>query len=270
MSSFCEHLKPDNSNSDWSKSTDPYNDFFKRLRNWKQEYLKQQIEYYARELGRLQQISDNQNQNGGGVPVIEEAAQTPAPQPNYYYEYVLPPVWKRLCAELIDFLILLVIKLYLTFIFIDFVHGVEIPEKNFDFQNYWDNPALAVQVPSEIVILEVISRIVVCLYETYWLKGEPSATPGKKYMGLKVYRATNVFVVQEHPQVIVRAQPCTELGWQYAILRAILKNTFVGLFMFPVCLGFLFINHNRTGYDMITNSLVVEYNPNPPRHEAPM
>lgn len=89
-------------------------------------------------------------------------------------------------------------------------------------------------------------------------------------MGLKVYKATNVYIVQDHPQVIVRARPCTELTWQDAILRAVLKNTFVGLFMFPVCIGILFVNHNRTGYDMISNSLVVEHNPNPPRHQAPM
>jgi hypothetical protein len=34
-------------------------------------------------------------------------------------EYGIPPLWKRLCAEFIDFLILLVIKFIITYIAID-------------------------------------------------------------------------------------------------------------------------------------------------------
>lgn len=87
-------------------------------------------------------------------------------------------------------------------------------------------------------------------------------------MGLKVYYVSKLTVVQVQPQMIVRAHPCTALGWQAAIFRAILKNIFVGILMFPVCFGFLFFNHYRTGYDILTKSLVVEHNDNPPRQRV--
>lgn len=87
-------------------------------------------------------------------------------------------------------------------------------------------------------------------------------------MGLKVYYVTNMTVIQARPQLIVRAHPCTPLGWKSAIFRAILKNVLVGILMFPVCLGFLFFNPYRTGYDILTKSLVVEHNDNPPRQGA--
>lgn len=43
-------------------------------------------------------------------------------QNQMYYEYVLPPIWKRFVAELIDFIILVIIKLYISFMFLSTFH----------------------------------------------------------------------------------------------------------------------------------------------------
>lgn len=40
----------------------------------------------------------------------------------HFHEFVLPPIWKRFVAEAIDFVILLIIKLYLSFIFLSTFH----------------------------------------------------------------------------------------------------------------------------------------------------
>lgn len=48
------------------------------------------------------------------------------------------------------------------------------------------------------------------------------------------------------------------LNWQKSLIRAALKNIFVGLFL-PLCVAFYIFPYNRTSYDMMANSVVVEY-----------
>jgi len=42
-----------------------------------------------------------------------------------------------------------------------------------------------------------------------------------------------------------------------AVVRSVIKN-FSLAFFFPVCLTVFFFTHNRTGYDIISGSIVVE------------
>lgn len=79
-------------------------------------------------------------------------------------------------------------------------------------------------------------------------------------MGLMVIYVENINVangqLDEHIVIVSRSGP---LGLKYSILRSVLKNLFIGLLL-PVCSLYIF-RFNRTGYDMMSNSLVVEYNP---------
>lgn len=56
----------------------------------------------------------------------------------------------------------------------------------------------------------------------------------------------------------VTATRATPLNWQKSLLRSTLKNLFIGLFL-PLCVAFYIFPHNRTSYDMMSNSIVVEY-----------
>lgn len=85
-------------------------------------------------------------------------------------------------------------------------------------------------------------------------------------MGLAVVHVDNITHVQGQLEETVLAHPCTPLNIKDAIFRALLKNVFIGLLL-PICFVLLFFKYNRTGYDLMTNSLVVEYNPNPPMQE---
>lgn len=89
------------------------------------------------------------------------------------------------------------------------------------------------------------------------------ATPGKRYMGLMVVHVENVVPVPGSADKLVRVTPCLPLGFQKSIIRAILKNVFLGV-MLPMCFTLYIFRYNRTGYDAISNSLVVEYNPQIP------
>ncbi|RZC33737.1 protein FAM8A1, partial [Asbolus verrucosus] len=127
-------------------------------------------------------------------------------------------------------------------------------------QNDVPDPKIAMQMSVEILTLELLHRFIVCCYEIYWLRGGTCATPGKRYMGLMVIQVENIVPVPGRSDDIVRVNPCSPLGLQKAIIRAILKNVFLGV-MLPMCFTLYIFRFNRTGYDAISNSLVVEYNP---------
>jgi len=185
-----------------------------------------------------------------------------------FYIYIIPPMWKRMVAEVIDFLILFVIKMFLTIIILESFDVIFSDLENYglnSFHKKLQNPKLAMQMSMEILTLEILHRFIVCCYETYWLVLQ-CATPGKRYMGLAVVHAVNVAHVQGQLEETVLAHPCTALSIKDAILRTLLKNVFIGLLL-PICFVLLFFKYNRTGYDLMTNSLVVEYNPNPPTQE---
>ncbi|XP_063929253.1 protein FAM8A1 isoform X2 [Zophobas morio] len=192
--------------------------------------------------GRLFVNNNLRNQNN--VPVFQGT-----------YEFVIPPLWKRIVAEFLDFLILLLIKMVVTFIIIETFYVV------FEsFKKNLQDPKIAMQMSVEILTLELLHRFIVCCYEVYWLKGGPCATPGKKYMGLMVIQVENVVPVPGRSDDVVRVSPCSPLGLQKAIVRAVLKNVFLGV-MLPVCFTLFVFRFNRTGYDAMSSSLVVEYNP---------
>ncbi|XP_068916380.1 protein FAM8A1 isoform X1 [Tenebrio molitor] len=196
-------------------------------------------------------LGNNNLRNQNNVPVFQPGT----------YEFVIPPLWKRIVAEFLDFLILLLIKMVVTFIIIESFYVVSIENYRFEsFRKNLQDPKIAMQMSVEILTLELLHRFIVCCYEVYWLKGGTCATPGKKYMGLMVIQVENVTPVPGRADEVVRVNPCLPLGTQKAIIRAILKNVFLGV-MLPMCFTLYVFRFNRTGYDAMSNSLVVEYNP---------
>ncbi|XP_076261548.1 protein FAM8A1 isoform X2 [Rhynchophorus ferrugineus] len=182
-------------------------------------------------------------------------------RPPTTYEFIIPPLWKRLCAELIDFCILFIFKLVLTFLFMDFInlgtldhYGLEAIRKSFE------GSEIAFPLAIELLSLELIHRFVVCAFETYFTKGKMCSTPGKHCMGLMVVNVETLTLVPNRQTETVSATGVKALGWQKAMLRSSLKNIMVGLLL-PLCITFYLFPFNRTSYDMMSNSLVVEMHP---------
>ena len=48
------------------------------------------------------------------------AQHIPAPSPPVWREFRIPPLWKRASAEIVDFSILFLLKVFVTFIAVDY------------------------------------------------------------------------------------------------------------------------------------------------------
>lgn len=196
--------------------------------------------------------------------------QTPAE--SFPIVYTIPPVWKRIVAEVIDFLILFTLKIMITFTAVDFFQVLDLENYDLDIFNMANTEGIdmdsidydtALQFTSEILILELIHRLVVCVFEALCThRGPPGmqggATPGKVIMGLKIVKCDQVIPLGGS-RVGVTTGGNLGLGW--ALLRALLKN-FALAFFFPVCLSLMFLPFSRTLYDILARSIVVETNYN--------
>ncbi|XP_077488300.1 protein FAM8A1 [Amblyomma americanum] len=180
-------------------------------------------------------------------------------RPRLGHEFKLPPLWKRFAAEVLDSFILLFVKLLVTYIAVDFFDIIDLEKYDFDLlREDALNYKLALEVTSEIVVLEVIHRILVCLYETICLhKGVDSPggrTPGKGVFGLKVVSCASV---EEIGGSRIRVYPAGDIGLGWALLRSFVKN-FTMAFLFPACLTIFCFQHGRAAYDVLCNCIVVE------------
>lgn len=130
---------------------------------------------------------------------------------------------------------------------------------------------------SDLLLVEIITKVLVCFYEAMWTaQGQTfvgGATPGKIIMGIRILYVEGVVPLGQLPaglnlnhSVQMRAllYPAANPGFRRALLRAIAKNMLMTL-MFPMCFVLLFFRNNRTGYDVMTKTIVVEENPMPIR-----
>lgn len=179
-------------------------------------------------------------------------------------EFIIPSLFKRIAAEVIDFCILLVLKVMITYMAVDFFDLVNLDKYDLDLiRNDKLDYNKAMQVTSEIIIFEVAHRFVVCLFEALCIYrgvfGNGGATPGKTLLRLRVVSCQSVVPVDSH---VVRVYPAGDLGIGWALLRAFIKN-FSMAFIFPIFFTMYFFQYNRTAYDIICNSIVVEELPEP-------
>lgn len=75
-------------------------------------------------------------------------------------------------------------------------------------------------------------------------------------MGLRVIHCESSVFIRESEGVVV-VKPGTNLGLATAFFRSVAKN-FVLALLVPTSFAFIFFPHNRTGYDMICSTIVVE------------
>ncbi|KAJ0182296.1 hypothetical protein K1T71_001665 [Dendrolimus kikuchii] len=189
------------------------------------------------------------------------------------YEYVIPPLYKRFLSEFIDFMLLFILKLVVTFIAVDMFELIDLNKFDFyKFSEHYDDYKYAMELTSDILFLEFIYRILVCIYEAFCLCGNigrtGGATPGKALLGLRVVTATAVIPVENRPRQTVLLYPGRPLTFPVALLRSLMKNSLISL-LFPLCVVLFVFRYNRTAYDLLCSVIVVEENMFPPRRNAP-
>ncbi|XP_058115940.1 protein FAM8A1 [Anopheles ziemanni] len=192
------------------------------------------------------------------------------------YEYVIAPLWKRFAAEAIDIVIIFLLKIMTTLAFID-AFEIDLLYMDLDAirNSFEEDYTELLSFTSELIFLEIVIKIAVCIYEAVWTAHVQvipgSATPGKMLMGLRIVHVESVVVLEPQPQpgllnnqTPLRAllYPATTPSFGRAFARAVVKNVVIAFF-FPMCLLLLCFRHNRSIYDVMTKTVVVEDNPNP-------
>ncbi|KAL5015450.1 hypothetical protein ScPMuIL_009720 [Solemya velum] len=181
--------------------------------------------------------------------------------------YWVPSVFKRVIAELLDFVVLFYIKLLVSvivlkqlgfmdnsvvFVSMDLPTLMDVSEMDYD---------KAFALTSELIALEIINRICITIVETLCLRhgyagAVGGATPGKRMMGMKVVSCTEI-IEQGNGQILVT--PAQNIGLFSALVRSSIKN-FTIAFFFPACLSVFFFQNNRAIYDVIAGTIVVQSN----------
>lgn len=132
---------------------------------------------------------------------------------------------------------------------------------------------------TNLLMVEILTKVLVCIYEALWtaqgFSAVGGATPGKRVMGIRILHVeavvpigqangeANVFAPSQMRAIMY---PAANPGFRRAMLRAIAKNMLMTL-MFPMCFVLLFFRNNRTGYDVMTKTIVVEGQPIPVRRQ---
>jgi len=166
----------------------------------------------------------------------------------------LASIKSRILAEVIDFLLLACIKVFV----IQLLYGDSYME-HFNF-------ILIIDENTSFTDLEwmlgqaLLFRLVVVAYEGYMLSGtlpfSKGSTIGKNLLGIKVIHSNNVEDV-DLLENTVRCNPNKPLGASRSCLRSLFKNMSISFF-FPMLLPILIFNQNRLLYDCAVNSLVIE------------
>ncbi|KAK9505971.1 hypothetical protein O3M35_009924 [Rhynocoris fuscipes] len=254
-------------------------EYSKDLREWMhQAYFWQSVTaafpYYLMSQ-YAQQITNNQiplHSRGTTVSPTQQELPTETLQtdreniPNNGIECRIPPFWKRIVAEFIDFLILFFLKLGVTYVAIDFFDIIDLDKFYIFHKEVKLEYKTILKMTEDIVLLELVHRVVVCFFETFWLQGGTNgriggASPGKSVMGLRVIRCDSVDRLENNGDADdnnwVLVQPGTDLGLTASFLRAAVKNFVLALFI-PTSLAFFYFAHGRTGYDVVCSTIVVQ------------
>lgn len=172
-------------------------------------------------------------------------------------EVQIAPISKRIYAEILDFIFLYFTKVLVFSIIYDDLERYS----QLQYTLITDENATLKDI-EELLMQALVYRLIVFAYEVFFLMGGlhgsvGGATPGKYLMGLSIVATDHISLVVHAPAGDrVRIEPGGNLGFWRSFVRALVKN-FSMTFLFPVFLTILFFQHNRTIYDVISNSTVV-------------
>lgn len=228
----------------------------------------------------------------GGFRIINDQAQADVINRTGGYEYVVAPFWKRAVAELIDMFIMLFLKIVTIFVVTN-VFGYNImldmdkevlnkAMENEDFASALIYSLDFLAFSSDLLAFEIATKLFVCLYEAVLTTFFDGASLGKHVMGLSIKYCEAMVtlppngqqappvgpqmqLVFQTPRVQMRALifPAETPKFKRAFMRAVAKNLILSL-LFPMFFLMVFFKNNRTAYDIMTKTIVVETSPQPP------
>ncbi|ALC40634.1 CG8237 [Drosophila busckii] len=210
--------------------------------------------------------------------VLDEVQQQEIIQRVGGTEVVVAPFWKRAVAEAIDMVILFILKIIVTFSLFhvfDLAFDKDVVRKTLDEDdifNFLDISMDFLTLSSDLLLIELVTKLIVCLYECLWTVFYHGATPGKSLMKIRIVYVEAVVPLQPPvmPQFVFQPQreplravlyPAETPGFIRALMRAFAKNLVMTL-LFPICVVMIFFKNNCTVYDIITKTIVVEANSN--------
>ncbi|ESO99171.1 hypothetical protein LOTGIDRAFT_142019, partial [Lottia gigantea] len=124
----------------------------------------------------------------------------------------------------------------------------------------------AFAITTEVIAMEIINRLLITMFETMCLRHGigtiGGATPGKRLLGLKLIKAEQII---DRGNGLILVAPATDVGWKGAFIRSAIKNFTIAFFL-PACLTLFFHSHNRTVYDVLTKTVVVQNAPRQPQN----
>ncbi|XP_032294342.1 protein FAM8A1-like [Drosophila virilis] len=185
------------------------------------------------------------------------------------------PFWKRTLAEIVDALIAFILKVIVAFLFfhlfnIDFEKSVlsKTLKEESTFTTLFDLSMDIISLSYNLLAIILLTKLIVCFYECLWTTYNNGATPGKSLMNIRVVYVEAmlplrlnaaphfIFQLQREPFWAL-AYPGDTPCFMRSFLRAFVKNMVMTVF-FPICVVLIFLKNNRTTYDIITKTAVIE------------
>ncbi|KAM3858489.1 protein FAM8A1 [Diretmus argenteus] len=203
--------------------------------------------------------------NTGGAQTERTATPTPPndarPPPQQQQhpppagrEYTIPSPLQRFLAETVDFFILFCVKATIV-LWIMHLSGMKDIAKfitHFIVEEIDENTSM--EDLQKMMAVALVYRVLVCIYEIICIWGAGGATPGKFLLGLRVVTCDTSTLVRPNRVLVV---PASNVSLSASTVRALNKNFSIA-FLFPVFITLLFFQHNRTVYDIVAGTIVVQ------------
>ncbi|XP_072365779.1 protein FAM8A1-like [Scyliorhinus torazame] len=197
--------------------------------------------------------------SGGGVRLTASNAQQQQAAGNVHprgREYTIPSLMHRFLAEMVDFLILFLLKavVVLTVMHICGIKDLSKFALNYIIEEIDEDTSL--EDLQKMMAVALMYRLLVCFYEIVCLWGVGGATPGKFLLGLRVVSCDSSVLVAPNRVLVIPAQ---NVSISSSSIRALIKNFSIAFF-FPAFVTLLFFQHNRTAYDIVAGTIVIKRN----------
>ncbi|KAJ7991604.1 hypothetical protein DPEC_G00285630 [Dallia pectoralis] len=169
-------------------------------------------------------------------------------------EYTIPSPLHRFVAETVDFFILFCVKATIV-LWVMHLSGMKDITKfvtHFIVEEIDENTSM--EDLQKMMAVALVYRVLVCFYEIICIWGAGGATPGKFLMGLRVVTCDSSVLVRPNRVLVV---PASNVTLSASTVRALNKNFSIA-FLFPVFITLLFFQHNRTVYDIVAGTIVVQ------------
>lgn len=187
-------------------------------------------------------------------PAATDVRQQNGSPPQAGREYTIPSPLQRFLAETVDFFILFCVKATIV-LWIMHLFGMKDIAKfitNFIIEEIDENTSI--EDLQKMMAVALVYRVLVCVYETICIWGAGGATPGKFLFGLRVVTCDTSTMVRPNRVFVV---PASNVSLSASTVRALNKNFSIA-FLFPVFITLLFFQHNRTVYDIVAGTIVVQ------------